>query len=157
VAWTPEHEALAQDLTRIVEARVLGPVDILFGLDAALAGRAERAVRGWVEVLLGEDDGEAAATAIRLVATLYPEDGPFDPPHAWWGTPLGRAVLVRAGHPAATAVSYSVAAAMLGITRQGVHDLVRRGKLTLQDDGGGVTVDSVRERIKVRAETPARH
>lgn len=156
MTWTPDHEALAQDLARVVESRVLGPVDILFGLDASLAHRAERAIHGWAEVLLGEDDGAAAATAIRLVGTLYPQDGPFDPPHAWWATPLGRAVLVRAGHPAATAVSYSAAAAMLGITRQGVHDLVRRGKLALQDDGGGVTVDSVRQRIRVRSESPAR-
>jgi len=38
-----------------------------------------------------------------------------------------------------------VAGAMLGVTRQGVHDLVTRGKLARHPDGG-VTVDSVRAR-----------
>jgi hypothetical protein len=55
-------------------------------------------------------------------------------------------VLRRAGHPSAQAVSYSVAGAMLGVTRQGVHDLVTRGKLARHPDGG-VTVDSVRARL----------
>jgi hypothetical protein len=35
---------------------------------------------------------------------------------------------------------------MLGMTRQGVHDLVTRGKLARHPDGG-VTVDSVRARL----------
>jgi hypothetical protein len=60
--------------------------------------------------------------------------------------PLGQVVLCRAGHPSAQAVSYSVAGAMFGMTRQGVHDLVTRGKLARHPDGG-VTVDSVRARL----------
>jgi hypothetical protein len=95
--------------------------------------------------LLGDDDQAAASTAIRLVAALYPGDTPFDPPPEWWRTPLGQVVLRRVGHPSAQAVSYSVAGAMLGVTRQGVHDLVTRGKLARHPDGG-VTVDSVRAR-----------
>jgi hypothetical protein len=35
---------------------------------------------------------------------------------------------------------------MLGMTRQGVHDLVSRGKLDRHPDGG-VTTDSVRARL----------
>jgi hypothetical protein len=46
-------------------------------------------------------------------------------------------------------VPFSVAAAVLGITRQGVHDLTVRGKLQ-RDPGGGVTVDSVRVRLGTR-------
>lgn len=61
-------------------------------------------------------------------------------------------MLRRAGHPSAQAVSYSVAGAMLGVTRQGVHDLVTRGKLARHPDGG-VTVDSVRARLN-RITTP---
>ncbi|MEU4513870.1 hypothetical protein AB0G05_30590 [Nonomuraea wenchangensis] len=44
------------------------------------------------------------------------------------------------------AVSYAVAGAMLGITRQGVHGLVTRGKLD-RHESGGVATDSVRRRI----------
>jgi hypothetical protein len=95
---------------------------------------------------LGDDDQAAAHTAIRIVSALYPSDTPFDPPAQWWRTPLGQVVLCRAGHPSAQAVSYSAAGAMLGMTRQGVHDLVTRGKLARHPDGG-VTVDSVRARL----------
>jgi hypothetical protein len=47
-----------------------------------------------------------------------------------------------------------VAGAMLGVTRQGVHDLVSRGKLDRHPDGG-VTTDSVRARRNRR--TADRH
>ncbi|GAA4201384.1 hypothetical protein [Microbispora amethystogenes] len=80
------------------------------------------------------------------MSALYPGDEPFDSPAAWWGTPLGRAVARRAGHPAATSVPVSVAAAMLGITRQGVHDLVRRHKLD-RDPEGAITTASIRARL----------
>ncbi|MBS2540113.1 hypothetical protein KGQ20_45975 [Catenulispora sp. NF23] len=147
--WRAAHEELARDLSRLVEARVLGPVDVLFGLDQGLRRRAFEAVLVWTEELLGPDDDTARMTAIRLISTLFPSDEPFDPPSAWWTTPFGRAVLLRAGHPTAEVVSFTVAAAMLGITRQGVHDLARRGKVQAHPDGG-VTVDSVQARLKER-------
>ena len=147
--WRPAHEELARDLSRLVEARVLGPVDVLFGLDKDLRRRAFESVLGWTEELLGPDDDAARTTAIRLISTLFPSDEPFNPPTDWWGTPFGRAVLLRAGHPNAEAVSFTVAAAMLGISRQGVHDLARRGKVQPHPDGG-VTVDSVQARLKER-------
>jgi len=147
--WRPAHEELARDLNRLIEARVLGPVDVLFGLDKDLRRRAFESVLGWTEELLGPDDDAARMTAIRLISTLFPSDEPFNPPTDWWGTPFGRAVLLRAGHPNAEAVSFTVAAAMLGISRQGVHDLARRGKVQPHPDGG-VTVDSVQARLKER-------
>ncbi|GAT64513.1 hypothetical protein PS9374_00143 [Planomonospora sphaerica] len=156
-----ERRALAEDLRRIVGSRVLDPLDILFGedepsgADERLRERLEVKSRTWADVLLGEDDRAAAYMAIRLVSTLYPGDAPFDPPAAWWATPLGRAVARRAGHPAATAVTVSVAAAMLGITRQGVHDLMRRGKLGRTPDGA-VTTESIRARLSPRAATGPR-
>ncbi|MBP2706354.1 hypothetical protein JOL79_21325 [Microbispora sp. RL4-1S] len=147
-----ERHALAEDLRRVVGSRVLDALDILFDPDE-LSGTGERLrellgvkSRSWADVLLGEDDREAAFLAIRLVSGLYPGDAPFDPPAAWWGTPLGRAVARRAGHPAATAVPVSVAAAMLGITRQGVHDLVRRRKLE-RDPDGAITTASIQARL----------
>lgn len=106
-------------------------------------------------MLLGDDEQAAAHTAIRIVAALYPGDAPFDPPPPWWRTPLGQVVIRRVGHPSVQAVSYSVAGAMLGVTRQGVHDLATRGKLARHRDGG-VTVDSVRARLN-RTTTIDRH
>ncbi|TQS29094.1 hypothetical protein [Microbispora sp. KK1-11] len=147
-----ERRELAEDLCRVVGGRVLDALEILFepgelsGEDTRLRELLAVKSRAWADVLCGEDDRAAAFLAIRLVSALYPGDAPFDPPAAWWGTPLGRAVARRAGHPAATAVPVSVAAAMLGITRQGVHDLVRRHKLD-RDPEGAITTASIQARL----------
>lgn len=147
-----EIGALAEDLRTIVGSRLLDALDILFDQDE-LSGSAERLrellefkSRAWAEVLCGDDDRAAAMLAIRLVSALYAGDKPFDPPAEWWRTPLGTAVARRAGHPAAVAVPVSVAAAMLGITRQGVHDLVRRHKLD-RDGNGAITTSSIQARL----------
>ena len=144
-AGSEEREGLAEHLVELVSRRLIDPLEILLGGSGDLHARVEAASREWAAVLLGDDDRAAALLAIRMVAALYPSDAPFDPPAAWWRTPLGQAVLRRAGHPSAEAVSYSVAGAMLGVTRQGIHDLATRGKLARHPDGG-VTVDSVRAR-----------
>ncbi len=147
-----ERAVLAEHLRRIVGSRLLDALDILFDPDE-LSGEGERLrelltarSRSWADILSGEDDRAAAFLAIRLVTALYPGDEPFDPPATWWGTPLGRAVARRAGHPAAVAVPVPVAAAMLGITRQGVHDLIRRRKLD-RDPDGAVTTASIQGRL----------
>lgn len=152
-ASTEEHDQLAEHLVRLVSSRLLDSLEILLGETSDLSRRVEAAAPGWASTLLGDDDHAAQFLAIRLVAALYPSDGPFDPPSQWWSTPLGRVVAWRAGHPAAEAVSYSVAGAMLGVTRQGVHDLVQRGKLA-RHPSGGVTVASVRARIAARHTPP---
>lgn len=147
-----ERRALADDLRRLVGSRLLDALDILFDPDELpdsgrrLRELLETKAEAWADVLFGDDDQPAAFLAIRLVSALYPSDTPFDPPAAWWETPLGRAVARRAGHPAAAAVPVSVAAAMLGITRQGVHDLVRRHKLD-RDPDGAVTTESIHARL----------
>jgi hypothetical protein len=144
--WGAEQEVLADHLVEVVVRRLVDPLEILLGSSGDL--RAELAANSWAWAaqLLGDDDQAAAHTAIRIVSALYPSDTPFDPPPQWWRTPLGQVVLRRAGHPSAQAVSYSVAGAMLGMTRQGIHDLVTRGKLARHPDGG-VTVDSVQARL----------
>jgi hypothetical protein len=141
-----EREVLADHLVEVVGRRLVDPLEILLGGSGDLRAQLAASSRTWAAVLLGDDDLAAARLAIRIVAALYPSDTPFDPPPRWWRTPLGQVVLRRAGHPSAQAVSYSVAGAMLGVTRQGVHDLVTRGKLARHPDGG-VTVDSVRARL----------
>ncbi|MGC5014808.1 hypothetical protein ACLQ2R_28925 [Streptosporangium sp. DT93] len=148
--WTEARDALADDLERLVGNRLLDPLDILFGTADLMRDRLASQARAWAGTLLGPDDQAAAYTAIRLVSALYPGDAPFDPPTGWWGTPFGQAVLLRAGHPsAAVAVPVAVAADMLGITRQGVHDLASRGKLERLPPG--ITVASVRARLAARA------
>jgi hypothetical protein len=139
---------LIDQLVRIVDVRLLDPLEILLEGDETV--ESARTVVGqraetWASVMLGHDDRAAAQMIIRVISCLYPGDAPFAPPSEWWRTPLGQVVLLRIGHPSARAVSYSVAGAMLGITRQGVHDLVARRKLE-RDPESGVTVESVRAR-----------
>ncbi|WP_447005860.1 hypothetical protein ACRAKI_04950 [Saccharothrix isguenensis] len=138
---------LAEQIGTIIRTRLLDPLEILFDDVGDLPSRAGAVASGLAAAMEGDDDAAAAHAIARVVGALYPGDAPFDPPAGWWRTPLGQVVARRVGHPAARAVSYSVAGAMLGVTKQGVHDLVRRGKLSRNADGGGVTVDSVRARL----------
>ncbi|MBB5627254.1 hypothetical protein [Sphaerisporangium krabiense] len=146
---TGEHVALVRELVGLVERRVVDPLEILFGADEGVRAVRERLrieAEVWAAQLLGPDERLAVRVAARLIAAVFPGDGPFDPPDEWWGTAFGRAVAGRAGHPGKVAVPFSTAGAMLGITRQGVHDLVKRGKLDRHPDGG-VTTESIRERL----------
>ena len=155
----PTRAALVDQLVRLIDVRLLDPLEILLdGHDAVDALRTVVRVRAtaWAHDMVGGDDPTATRAAMRVVATLYPDDGPFEPPLDWWRTPLGQTVVRRIGHPAAESVSYAVAGAMLGISRQGVHDLVTRGKL-VRHEAGGVTPASVRARLLAGDEGPARH
>jgi hypothetical protein len=146
----PSRAQLTDQLVRLIDIRLLDPLEILLdGSEAVAALRTLVEVRAgiWAGQIADGDDRAALRTITRVVSTLYPGDGPFDPPIDWWRTPLGQAVAWRAGHPTAHAVSYAVAGAMLGITRQGVHDLVTRGKLARHPDGGVVPA-SVRDRLR---------
>ncbi len=150
----PSKTALVEQIVRLLDIRLLDPLEVLLeGDDAVEALRRLvrlRAVR-WADQMHDGDDTAAARAAIRLIATLYPDDRAFDPPVDWWRTPLGGVVARRVGHPAAESVSYATAGAMLGITRQGVHDLVRRGRLPRHPDGG---VPSAAVRDRLRGNTP---
>lgn len=154
---TAAHVALVEQLTGLAERRLLDPLEILTQDPEVVRPLRER-VRAdaemWAAQLLGADDRLARHTGARLISAFYPGDAPFEMPASWWRTPLGRAVARRMGHPSADTVSYPVAAAMLGITRQGVHDLVRRGKLdraaAAGARSGGVTTASVRARLLSR-------
>lgn len=149
----PRESELVEQLIRLMEVRLLDPLEILLSDDAAsdtmtsLRMAARHRAQAWVQRIIDGDDREAVMAITRVISALYPGDVPFDPPVEWWRTPLGRAVAWRVGHPGAVTVSYAVAGAMLGITRQGVHDLVNRGKLTRHPDGG-VDPRSVRDRLR---------
>ncbi|GAA2613148.1 hypothetical protein SMC26_14225 [Actinomadura fulvescens] len=161
---TEDHIELVDELVRMLETRILDPLEILLTSGEPLGPiRARLRVEAevWAAQLLGADRERATLTAARLIGVFFPGDAPFDPPASWWRTALGRAVARTTGHPAAAAVSYSTAGAMLGITRQGVHDLVKRGKLD-RDPHGGVTSSSIRDRLNrpqesIRATTRSDH
>ncbi|MEU7586923.1 hypothetical protein AB0A95_11540 [Micromonospora sp. NPDC049230] len=146
---SPTHEELTEQLIRLIDIRLLDPLEILVDGHAAIdplrAIVRERA-RSWATTIVSGDDRAAVRVAMRAISTLYPGDGPFDPPLDWWRSPLGQAVARRVGHPNAESVSYAVAGAMLGITRQGVHDLASRDKLTRHPEGGVLSA-SVRDRL----------
>ncbi|MEU2612997.1 hypothetical protein ABZ570_15665 [Micromonospora sp. NPDC007271] len=145
----PGQEELVEQLIRLIDIRLLDPLEILLdGHDAIDPLRTvvrERA-RSWASAMIDGDDQTAYGVIVRAISTLYPGDGPFDPPLDWWRSPLGRIVARRVGHPTAESVSYAVAGAILGITRQGVHDLASRGKLARHPQGG-VRSAAVRDRL----------
>jgi hypothetical protein len=151
-AFMVDDSDLVEQIVRLLDVRLLDPLEVLLeGDDAvdALRRLVRLRARRWAETMRRGDEPAAVRAAARLIATLYPGDRAFDPPVDWWTTPLGRTVAYRVGHPSLESVSYATAGAMLGITRQGVHDLVRRGRLPRHPDGG-VPASAVRDRLRRR-------
>ncbi|MBP2474268.1 hypothetical protein JOF53_003140 [Crossiella equi] len=145
---TSFHTALVEQLLSLAEQRLLDPLEILLLSPDALTGarfHLRAAVETHAAQLVGPDERRAVHAAARLIGVLYPGDRAFEPPAEWWRTPFGQVVARRLGHPSAEAVPLSTAGDMLGMTRQGVHDLVRRGKLDRHPDGG-VSTASIRSR-----------
>ena len=147
---------LLEQIARLLDVRLLDPLEVLLeGDDAVTALRRLVRVRAgqWADAMRDGDDVTAVLTGARLIATLYPGDRAFDPPIDWWRTPLGQTIARRVGHPSADSISYATAGAMLGISRQGVHDLVRRGRLPRHPDGG-VPSAAVRDRLRTQEDEP---
>ncbi|GAB3404503.1 hypothetical protein [Flindersiella endophytica] len=148
----PSEPELRDQLIQLVETRCVDPLEILLqdaGTLRDLRTQIHQQAAAWARQLLEADDDTAVGLIMRLVAALYPSDASdagFDPPIAWWRTPMGQALVRRVGHPTATRLPYPVAGAMLGISKQGVHDLVSRGKLARHPDGG-VLPTAVRDRL----------
>jgi hypothetical protein len=143
---------LLEQIAGLLDVRLLDPLEVLLeGDDAVLALRRLVRIRAgqWADAMRDGDDVTAVMTGARLIATLYPGDRAFDPPIDWWRTPLGQTIARRVGHPSADSVSYATAGAMLGISRQGVHDLVRRGRLPRHPDGG-VPSSAIRDRLRIQ-------
>jgi hypothetical protein len=140
---------LAEQLLRLIDTRLLDPLEILLQDDREVIELRERfrlRTAEWADTIRNGSNSAAVHTIARLMATLYPDHHAFAPPMDWWRAPLGQAVVRLVGHPYAHSVSYATAGAMLGISRQGVHDLVRRGRLPRHEDGG-VPVTAIRERL----------
>jgi len=91
------------------------------------------------EDLVNVGSGEAVVAAMHLIRVFWPD---LQPPKQWWGTPLGRAIVAAVPPPHTKAVSFSVAGAMLELTKPGIQHLVKTGKLD-QDAVGSITTESI--------------
>lgn len=87
---------------------------------------------------------------VDLMCALYPED----PPPEWWRTPLGRRVAASIGTSDAEVVTGSVAAAILGLSRQRVHQLLEAGKLDRHPDGGVVRTSVLQRLVEMGPPAP---
>ena len=136
----PLAEQLRDELVSVAGGlgALLGPEEHL-GLVTAAEGAAEHIA----DQLRSGDDDLVARVVVDLVSARVV---PTEPEAAWWATPLARVVAGSIGHPSAEAVTYSVAAAMLGVHRGTVAQLVHRGRLDRHPDGG-ITVVSIRQRL----------
>jgi hypothetical protein len=135
---TDVSRQLEDDLDRALT----GPVGALLGLDLAEKIRERITARAPMlaaQLTQDADDRLAGETVIDV----WPSG---DPDPDWWRTPLGRVCARSLGNDDAEAVTHSVAAAMLGVTRGTVAQLVHRGTLDRHPDGG-VTRASVLMRI----------
>lgn len=127
-------DILGTDLAEIVEQR-------LDGRCALLAAE-----------LASDDDHLAAEATLSVMCARWP-DG-TEPPPQWWRTPVGRLVARSAGRDDTDAVSHSVAAAMLGVARGTVAQMMSRAGRGLGGSGGlerhpdgGITRASVLARL----------
>lgn len=83
-----------------------------------------------VEIMSG-DDALAAQVVISLMP-LFPDPIPPE----WWATTLGRVCARSLSHGTSAAVSWGYAGNVLGVKRQTVQVMVRRGNLRGHADGG---------------------
>lgn len=139
--------AVASQLVGELEATLVDPVRSLLGLD--LADALSRRLADRAPMLAGQladeadDDRTAGQVVGDVMGALWPHG---DPDPEWWRSPVGRLCARSLGRHDADAVTQSVAAAMLGVTRGTVAQLVHRGTLDRHPDGG-VTRASVLMRL----------
>lgn len=91
-----------------------------------------------VAELAQDDDAQLAAEAcLSVLSVLWPNASPEDCGRAdWWQTPLGRLCARSLGRDDSESVTQSVAAAMLGVTRGTIAQMLHRGNLDRHPDGG---------------------
>lgn len=128
--------AAAAQLTDELGRALVQPIRSLLGMD--LADLVEERIddrAGLLAAQLAQDDDDrlAAETVIDTLGLLWPH-GVTDPD--WWRTPVGRLCARSLGRDDAEAVTHSVAAAMLGVTRGTIAQMAHRGTLDRHPDGG---------------------
>ena len=142
--------SVAQQICDELHRALVQPASALLGLD--LADVLDDRIRSRAPMLAAQlcqddDDQLAAEVVVDVMGALWPHGAPEDVGEAdWWRTPLGRMCARSLGHSDSDAVTYSVAAAMLGVARGTVSTLVHRGTLDRHPDGG-VTRASVLARL----------
>lgn len=102
-------------------------------------------------LLRGLADGDGLAVP-HIRALVDPAE--MDRPE-FWGTNLGR--LLFAADGGAVPISQTVAAAVLGCSRQWVSAMVNEGKLTATGASRGVYSDEVRRVLKARVDRLVNH
>lgn len=132
--------AMTGTLTQV--ERFLAP----YGTDQVEAlGKLKRTLHSTADqyaTLLQEPD-QAEQAAINLVHALFGTAG--DPVTDWWKTEAGQAVSYALGYHRDHAFRVDVQA-ILGISRQRVHELIVKGVLV--EDQMGVTAESIRARVR---------
>lgn len=129
-------DQIADELGQIASAlgALLGP-DMAIDLERRIAQLAPVLAAQLTQDI---DDRLAAQTVIDLMAVLG------DRPAAWYGqTPLGRIVARSTGHTFSESVSYSAAAAMLGVSRTRIQQLLAAGTLDRHPEGGVSTASII--------------
>jgi hypothetical protein len=150
---TAAYTAIARQLLRDIEVKLLDPLELLVTGDTPdetitqLRLHLQADTEMWAAQVTGTDSRLARETISRIISSIYMDGTEFTQPASWWQTPFGSVVARRLGHPTSHVVSLSVASAMLGITRQGAYDLVKRGKLQRDIDEAGVLVSSIQDRL----------
>lgn len=129
-------DGLAEDLQQRYASLVLALPD----LTQELTARLDRLAMTLAVQLSSTDEAERAEAALETVTLL-------DPPASWWGTVQGRLTAAAYADTADGTVSYGEAAAMLGVTRGTVSNLVARGRLERAADHQGVVLASVLHRL----------
>lgn len=133
-------EAVARQLADELDRAIAAPAGSLLGLDLGELVHDRIASRSTLlahQLCQDGDDRLAAETVIDVMAALWPSCEPEDAGEAgWWRTPLGRMCARSLGRDDSDSVTYSVAAAMLGVARGTVSTLVSRGTLDRHPDGG---------------------
>lgn len=131
-------QQLAEDLDTLAfqVAGVLG-----LDLHPILTARIDTAA---VRLVAELRDDSAATRAAQTVMNLL--HGMHDPEPSWWRTPLGRLCANALVTVTAEAITYQVAADMLGVARGTVGTMMHRGTLDRHPDGG-VLKSSVLKRL----------
>lgn len=130
---------MADELDRMLAVETILGSDVAGVVAARIGERAE-------QLAAAIDDGDLRVVT-DMMATLWPHGSPEEVGRAdWWRTPLGRACARSLARVDTGGVSYSVAAAMLGLARGTVSTMVHRGNLA-RHPGGGVLRASVLQRL----------
>lgn len=122
-----------------LDRALAGPVGSLLGLDLSqqISQRILARAPMLAHQLQDADDRLAAETVIDLMTALWPHAAPEHVGRAdWWQTPLGRLCARSLGRSDSESVTQHVAAAMLGVTRGTIAQMLARGTLDRHPDGG---------------------